>query len=445
MTISKKLGFALTLLPILCAGFAYQYGVAQGKKDASTHPIVATPTEEKRQSPVAQIITPEIPKINVQSGVLETEKQGPNQTEASELIDIASSLELIDNLPRKNRYASIDDLFTYLANNNSPSEAFAYANSLKSGSEHALRVLFAEWHLNDQNLSADQEDKLRRQILSSGRNRFGVEVEMTNKLLTLNLSPEIKQAWIQSTENHVNRSLINATLQAKDFESAPNSFLTTPSDWSPWEKENYQRSLVKSWANNDPKAAWNWFVQNRDSLTRDLSDELTTQWANKDPQGLAERVHSISDNELRQGAIKSAAKALTLKSSGEAVAWADSIENLQDRDIAYETIYNNSIKGIGAQIGTQDGLPKIQKIIANGPLVNSGVLAGDLIVETVEENGTTNNLYGKDLRSVINLLRGEPGSNVQLRVLRTNPSTGNIEEKLIETSRDLLIIDRNPG
>jgi len=69
------------------------------------------------------------------------------------------------------------------------------------------------------------------------------------------------------------------------------------------------------------------------------------------------------------------------------------------------------------------------------------VLAGDRLLEVMEANGARHTLYGKDLGAAVNLIRGEPGSQLTLRVLRENKSSGQLEEYLLPITRQQLYLN----
>ena len=75
---------------------------------------------------------------------------------------------------------------------------------------------------------------------------------------------------------------------------------------------------------------------------------------------------------------------------------------------------NGNYAGIGCTVTTSsDGYAEIVKPFKDGPAYNAGILPGDIIYEIDGENMT-----GIDLDTVVTKVRGEPGTEVKLKVYR---------------------------
>ena len=74
---------------------------------------------------------------------------------------------------------------------------------------------------------------------------------------------------------------------------------------------------------------------------------------------------------------------------------------------------NGKFGGLGIQISTQDGLPKVISPIDDTPASRAGLAPGDLIVSI---NGDST--HGLDLSKIVRILRGEPGTTVKLTISR---------------------------
>src|SRR5215475_5763276 len=74
---------------------------------------------------------------------------------------------------------------------------------------------------------------------------------------------------------------------------------------------------------------------------------------------------------------------------------------------------NGKFGGLGIQISTQDGVPKVISPIDDTPASRAGLAGGDLIV-AVDGQST----HGIDLQKVVRILRGTPGTNVKLTIVR---------------------------
>lgn len=83
------------------------------------------------------------------------------------------------------------------------------------------------------------------------------------------------------------------------------------------------------------------------------------------------------------------------------------------KDLKEET--QGSFGGIGIQLGFKDNALTVIAPMEDTPAFRAGILSGDKIVEI-----STNKTDKMDMRAVISKLRGEPGTQVSIRVMRNN-------------------------
>lgn len=74
---------------------------------------------------------------------------------------------------------------------------------------------------------------------------------------------------------------------------------------------------------------------------------------------------------------------------------------------------NGKFGGLGIQISSQDGVPKVISPIDDTPASHAGLAGGDLIV-AIDGQST----HGLDLQKVVRVLRGNPGTSVKLTISR---------------------------
>jgi predicted metalloprotease with PDZ domain len=163
-----------------------------------------------------------------------------------------------------------------------------------------------------------------------------------------------------------------------------------------------------------------------------------------DPEGLKGLLNSIEQPAQRKAALEALGKELAKKNTGEAVNWANSFADAGEREIANQAVYDGAPRGIGAVLGFEKGFPIIRGIVPGSPLEGSGVQPGDQIVELWEANGSRQPLYSTDLKTTINAIRGEAGSEVTLRLLRQNKDSGQLEEHLVPVTRRQLYFNEKP-
>jgi len=118
-------------------------------------------------------------------------------------------------------------------------------------------------------------------------------------------------------------------------------------------------------------------------------------------------VEEIDDKALLERAIKGLLSELDPHS---AFLDADSFNDLQ------ETTTGN-YGGLGIEIGRQDGVIKVVTPMDDTPSSRAGILPGDLIIEL---DGQTVRSLG--VNQAVDVMRGEPGSEVTLTVLREGES-----------------------
>lgn len=83
-----------------------------------------------------------------------------------------------------------------------------------------------------------------------------------------------------------------------------------------------------------------------------------------------------------------------------------------------QTSIAGKFSGIGAQLGTKDGLPMIVAPFDGSPAALAGVKAGDVILAVDGEDVTK-----LPLNEIVSRVRGEEGSTVNLTLLRTDEQT----------------------
>ena len=114
-------------------------------------------------------------------------------------------------------------------------------------------------------------------------------------------------------------------------------------------------------------------------------------------------VDEIDDQELFRSAIKGMVSGLDPHSSYL------SGEDFNELKIGT----TGKFGGLGIEITTEDGFVKVIAPIDDTPAQRAGVLAGDLIIKVDEES-----LKDMAIGDAVKLMRGEPGTNVQITVLR---------------------------
>jgi C-terminal processing protease CtpA/Prc len=140
-------------------------------------------------------------------------------------------------------------------------------------------------------------------------------------------------------------------------------------------------------------------------------------------------------------AVEALGRGLAGRNTFDAVAWADSLPDAAEKAYAHSAIYDATPRGVGAAISMDNGLPTLRGILPGSPLESSGMRPGDQILEVRQPDGTSQSLYGMPLESAVKLIRGEPGSDLELRILRRNDSSGQLEEHVVPVKRAQLYLN----
>jgi C-terminal processing protease CtpA/Prc len=230
-------------------------------------------------------------------------------------------------------------------------------------------------------------------------------------------------------------------LAGKLIRENPEALLDRTAGWTEWERERAARTVLKDWAGRAPQEAWTWYQSQRDQLGPELASSVLETWARSAPEAAKGLLNSLSDPVQRRAAVESIGRALALKNSAEAVAWADGLQNPEEKEAAHRSIYEATPRGIGAVIGLQNGFPTLQSVLPGSPLAGTGIRPGDQIVEVWQADGTHQSLYGAPLESSVRLIRGEPGSELELRILRRDENTGQLNELRVPVRRAQLYFD----
>jgi carboxyl-terminal processing protease len=94
--------------------------------------------------------------------------------------------------------------------------------------------------------------------------------------------------------------------------------------------------------------------------------------------------------------------------------------------------------GIGAALSIQDGYPVINQLLPGTPAQLSGQLQpGDRIVALAQGDSAFVDVHSLPLSDVVNLIRGAPGTTLQLQVLPADAPPGS-SPRVIPIVRDQL-------
>lgn len=446
LTLHRLGQFALLAsIGALLFGLGYRQG-SQSAPDSvpseATEPISFRETKKETQpSPQAAELAA-LPTPSTNDSPLPPEPiNWKDRGHESARLNLEDALAQVESLKGREQAAFITGLFTFIAENSTPRDALTIASSLNgSGRQFALKTLVAEWTV-DSELDDSQKENRKRRIQSVSEGRFGLEAELAGIIAQTKPDPMVANAWIDAFAHHPGRSEIVARLAPTQADFNPVETLAIAENWTEWEKARFATSLMDSWTRQDPKDAWNWYSGNEESFPTDASGDILNAWARQNANELIQSLDTFPDSANRLKAIEAVSASLAMQGTDKALDWVEGLPPGPERETGFQAVYENTPKGIGALLKMEGGFPKIQEVMPSGALASTDLRAGDLIVESRDAGGEAQNLYGTDLRNVVSTLRGAPGSQVEIRVLREDPSTGELEEHTATVVRDLLILD----
>jgi hypothetical protein len=356
--------------------------------------------------------------------------------------DLDAALKQIDSLPVTERMGFITGIFSFVAKNRTPAEGLkVYQQVPEAHRPNALRALVSEWIYSRSPLDENMRHLKREGTLTISGSRAGLEVELSSMLASSQPDAELTAAWLNNFSRHSARSEIFSRLSGRVAFLDPDSMLTRTEGWTAWEKEHAARSFLSNWSYGAPQEAWNWYQSHRERFDRDFSSNILAPWAASDSEGARKLLNRLQDPAQRQAAISAIGKVLGERNTDAAVAWAEGMADAKEREAAHRAVYEGAPRGIGAVLDFENGFAKLRGIVPGSPLEGTGARAGDRILEVRESDGTNHPLYGTDPQTTVSRIRGEPGTQMTLRVLRQDEATGQPKEHLIPVTRGQLYLN----
>jgi hypothetical protein len=115
------------------------------------------------------------------------------------------------------------------------------------------------------------------------------------------------------------------------------------------------------------------------------------------------------------------------KDTDAALQYKDQLADPAARDAALSAIRTVAPVGIGAALGMKDGYPVINQLLPGTPAQLSGQLQpGDRIVALAQGDNSFVDVHSLPLSDIVNLVRGAPGTSLQLQVLPADAAPGSI-------------------
>ena len=169
---------------------------------------------------------------------------------------------------------------------------------------------------------------------------------------------------------------------------------------------------------NNPELAVLWANEMTQGPARlALLEQTAAALLDSNPAAAFELVQQAAPGEQRQF-LNALYASWASTDTDAALHAADQIKEPAERDAALQAIRTTAPVGIGAELRTQDGYPVINGLIAGTPAEASGQLhKGDRIVGLAQGDNAFVDTHNASLGDVVQMIRGAPGTLVQLQVL----------------------------
>jgi hypothetical protein len=440
----RNLAFAVALVVASLVSFQI------GKHRGATAIAVTAPSPSTEQARISNNQGPKT-QMTSQPGALPTAGEKPvgipaltamQRGFAAAKLDIEEALKQIESVNSSDRAGFVSGIFSYAAANLPPAEALKLSQKIADKDRPvALRTMVGEWVYARSPLDEEKRAQKRDQVLASSGGRQGLEVELSGLLASANPDAELAGAWLESFSKHTARSEILAAFAGPYARENTDSFLKRTEGWTPWEKERVSRRFLSNWAFESPQEAWNWYQNERGRFDGDLSSSIFVAWGDLDPAGAQKLLTTLREPDQRNALLNIIGRTMAMKNTDAAVAWADGIADPRERELAHQGIYAGAPRGVGAVLDFKDGFPTLRGIVPGSPLEGTGIKPGDRLLEVRQPDGSKHSLYGNDLQATVDVIRGEPGSQMTLRILRQNGGSGAFEEHLIPVTRAQLYLN----
>ena len=323
----------------------------------------------------------------------------------------------------------IRGLFAHFADSLPPRDAISQALRFeKVEQEAALRELAAVWlGVSPETLSAGAQK-------GSAVLRGGLALIQSEKARR-----GTAEAWVNAFREHPARLELASAFAARLTVADPQKALAMADGFTAWERSAFNAGVVSGWARHDPEAARRWQADPANAASEDDRQRFWRAAAYSQPEWAERALTSERDPAARLEAVRGIAAVKALKGTREAIAWADSLTNSAERELAHEIIYEATPRGISAVLGTNEGYPEVREALAGGAAAAAGMQAGDRIVEVTGADGKTVSLYNQPIEVAVKQLQGEAGERISLRILR-NGSDGKPVEQTVNVVRSQIVL-----
>lgn len=304
-----------------------------------------------------------------------------------------------------------------------------------------LRGASLEWIERTARVDAETKADLLEQLKGLDFSRGARDATFTELLTEGKVSSDILSAWMSAAASGPQRAVSLSSMATVQSNTSADFWFRQTQGWTDWERERFAKEALSAWAFREPDAAWRWVQANPALATQ---EGMKSVLGNVKDDDLNRMLPGVRDPAQRVAVIEELARRRAMTDTEAAVRWAEALPTEAEREAAQGAIYDAAPRGIGAILNTEDGFPVIAGVTANSAAQTAGMMKGDRLVELIGADGTKHSLHGEPMGTVVNYIRGEPGTTVRLRVLRTG-ADGRPTEMWINVTRQQLMFKEKPG
>jgi len=271
--------------------------------------------------------------------------------------------------------------------------------------------------------------------------RFGAGGALAVHLLESgNITPAQAASLAQQNSDGNRRGDLFARIGARLAADDPGAAVALGNGLEAWDRQRFLEGLAESWGGESPDAARRWITGVTDASTRDaLLSGLLQAELRGNPAAAAASFAATppGDQAVRARTAMRIAGAWASKDTLAAMQWAETLPGDAERSAAQQGVRNAAPVGIGAMLTRgSDGLPVVGKVVPGSPAGASGALqTGDSLLAVSDANGAWVDTRGLSTRDLLDLVRGQPNTQVSLQVR----SPGSTVPRVITLGRQQII------
>lgn len=188
----------------------------------------------------------------------------------------------------------------------------------------------------------------------------------------------------------------------------------------------------------NPELALLWANELTDGRGRSaLLQRIAVEMTESDPAGALALSAQVPENERRRFS-DSVYAGWAANDTAAALQWADQAADPAEREAALQAIRQVAPVGIGAELRTQDGYQVINRLLPGTPAELSGQLhPGDRIVALAQGDSSFVDARSLSLQQVVQLIRGAPGTALQLQILPANAPANSVPQTISITREQI--------